>query len=48
MQALEALKLIAGFGEPCIGKLLIFDGLKLKLKILEVKKDPKCRVCSSI
>lgn len=48
MQALEALKLLAGFGEPCIGKLLIFDGLKLSMKTLEVKKDPKCRVCSLI
>jgi molybdopterin/thiamine biosynthesis adenylyltransferase len=46
LQALEALKLMAGFGEPLTGKLLIFDGLTGRLRTLEVKKDPKCRVCS--
>ncbi len=45
LQALEALKILAGFGETLIGKLLIFDGLTCKMKTLELKKDLKCRIC---
>ena len=46
MQALEALKLIIGFGESLLGKLLIFDGLTCKMRTLNLKKDLKCKVCS--
>jgi adenylyltransferase/sulfurtransferase len=46
LQALEALKLILGFGESLIGKLLIFDGLTCRMRELEVKRDEKCSVCS--
>lgn len=48
MQALETLKILAGFGEPLFGKLLIFDGLTCKMRTLEIKKDKKCEVCSQI
>lgn len=46
MQALEAIKLICGFGEPLIGKLLIFDALTCTMRLFEVKKDEKCKVCN--
>ncbi|MBI2975054.1 MAG: ThiF family adenylyltransferase, partial [Deltaproteobacteria bacterium] len=46
MQGLEALKIIAGFGEKIIGKLLIFDGLTCRMKMLGVKRDVGCKVCS--
>lgn len=45
LQALEAIKIIVGFGEPMTGKLLIFDGLTCRMRVLEVKKDAKCPVC---
>ena len=47
MQAMEALKLIANFGEPLKGKLLIFDALMCKMRTLELKKDEKCKVCNT-
>ena len=46
MQAIEAIKLIIGIGEPLIGRLVHFDALKLKFREFKLRKDPKCPVCS--
>jgi molybdopterin/thiamine biosynthesis adenylyltransferase/rhodanese-related sulfurtransferase len=46
MQAIEALKLIMGIGEPLIGKLVHFDALKMKFREFKLRKDPNCPVCS--
>lgn len=45
LQALEALKLLAGFGEPLVGRLLLVDALGTKFRELRVKRDPQCAVC---
>src|SRR5438105_1905458 len=45
IQATEAVKLILGEGEPLIGRLLIFDALKLSFRELKQRKDPDCPVC---
>lgn len=45
LQALEVVKLILGVGEPLIGRLLAFDGLRGTLRELRVDKDPHCAVC---
>jgi sulfur-carrier protein adenylyltransferase/sulfurtransferase len=45
IQATEALKLIAGIGEPLIGRFLIYDALKMRFRELKVPKDPDCPVC---
>ncbi|MGH8048961.1 MAG: molybdopterin-synthase adenylyltransferase MoeB [Chthoniobacterales bacterium] len=47
IQAIEAVKLIVGIGEPLIGRLLHFDALKMKFREFKVRKDPKCPVCSA-
>ena len=46
MQAIEAIKLIVGIGEPLIGRLVHFDALKMKFREFKVRRDPKCPVCS--
>lgn len=46
MQAIEAVKLIVGIGEPLIGRLVHFDALKMKFREFKIRKDPKCPVCS--
>ncbi|WP_417661415.1 molybdopterin-synthase adenylyltransferase MoeB [Pseudomonas sp.] len=46
LQALEALKLLAGFGEPMVGRLLLIDALGARFRELRVKRDPACSVCS--
>jgi adenylyltransferase/sulfurtransferase len=45
LQALEVVKLILGVGEPLIGRLLSFDGLRGTFRELQVDRDPHCAVC---
>jgi len=45
LQALEAIKLIIGNGEPLIGRLILFDALKFKIRELKLRKNPECPVC---
>ena len=45
LQALEAMKLLAGFGEPLVGRLLLIDALGSRFRELRVKRDPGCSVC---
>lgn len=47
LQALEALKLLAGFGEPMVGRLLLIDALGTRFRELKVRRDPACAVCGS-
>lgn len=44
-QALEALKCIAQVGESPVGKLLLWDGLTMAVRILKVPRDPSCAIC---
>ncbi len=45
LQAIEAIKLIVGIGEPLIGRLLHFDALKVQFRELKLRRDPQCPVC---
>ena len=45
MQALEAIKLICGIGEPLVGRVLIFDALTMNWRSMQLKQDPACPVC---
>jgi len=45
MQALEAVKLIVGIGEPLLGRMIAFDALKMKFREFKLRRDPKCPVC---
>ena len=46
MQALEVIKLVLGEGDPLIGRLLLFDALKMSFRELKLRKDPECALCS--
>jgi len=46
MQALEVIKLVLGEGDPLIGRLLLFDALKMRFRELKLRKDPECALCS--
>ena len=45
LQAIEAIKLIVGIGEPLVGRLLHFDALKVQFRELKLRRDPQCPVC---
>jgi molybdopterin-synthase adenylyltransferase len=44
-QAAEALKLVAHFGEPLVGRLWLWDALSMSHRTLRFQKDPACPVC---
>ncbi|HYN63663.1 MAG TPA: molybdopterin-synthase adenylyltransferase MoeB [Candidatus Limnocylindrales bacterium] len=46
LQALEALKLLAGIGSGLVGRLLMFDGHSTRFDTLRVARDPACPVCA--
>ncbi|HEV7514986.1 MAG TPA: molybdopterin-synthase adenylyltransferase MoeB [Thermoanaerobaculia bacterium] len=46
LQANEVIKLIIGQGDTMIGRLLLFDALRLRFRELKLKKDPNCPICS--
>ena len=45
IQATEALKMLAGIGEPLIGKLLLYDALRMRFRQITLPRDPACPVC---
>jgi molybdopterin/thiamine biosynthesis adenylyltransferase/rhodanese-related sulfurtransferase len=45
LQALEALKLVLRVGDPLVGRLLLFDALRLRMRELALRKDPQCPLC---
>ncbi len=45
LQAMEAIRLLAGYGEDVTGKLLLYDALTLQFREMRVAKDPACEVC---
>ncbi len=47
IQAMETIKLILGAGQPLIGRLVLFDALKLQFRELKLEKDPECPVCGA-
>ncbi len=46
LQANEVIKLLIGAGEPLLGRLLLFDALRMRFRELKLQKDPHCPVCS--
>jgi len=47
MQAMEAIKLVAGVGTSLSGKLQVFDALNAEWRSVKVAKDAACAVCSA-
>jgi len=47
IQAMETIKLILGAGQSLIGRLVLFDALKLQFRELKLEKDPECPVCGA-
>ncbi len=45
IQAAETIKLILGKGDPLIGRLLLFDALRMKFREVKLRKNPDCPIC---
>ncbi|MCG6331582.1 molybdopterin-synthase adenylyltransferase MoeB [Vibrio alginolyticus] len=46
VQAMEAIKVIADYGQPMKGKILILDALSMSWREMNLMKMPNCPVCS--
>lgn len=45
LQAVEAMKILLGKGEPLIGRLLMYDSLTTNFRTLKIKRDHECALC---
>jgi molybdopterin/thiamine biosynthesis adenylyltransferase/rhodanese-related sulfurtransferase len=45
LQANEVIKLVAGIGEPLVGRLLLYESLGTRFTELKVRRDPECPIC---
>lgn len=45
LAALEAIKVLTGYGEPLRNTLLYFDGLSTSFRRIKTRRNPACPVC---
>lgn len=46
MQAMEAIKVLTGFGEAVQGRMLHYDAITARVREIKLKTDPNCALCS--
>jgi len=46
LQAMEAIKLLLGIGEPLVGRLMAYDALDATFRSFRLNRDPSCPACS--
>ena len=45
MQATEVIKLVLGAGLTMIGRLLLYDAMKMSFREVKVRRNPDCELC---
>ena len=48
IEALEAIKVILGLGQPLVGRLLLLDGLAMTWREVSAARDPNCPACGGL
>lgn len=48
LQAVEAVKLLVGLGAPLIGRLLVYDALRMRARDIVLPRDPQCPMCGDV
>jgi len=48
MMAVEAIKVITGYGKPLFSKMLLFNLADMDFSTISVQRDPECPVCGSL
>jgi len=48
LEVIEAIKVLAGFGEPLVGRLLLINGENMEFTFIKVEKNPHCPVCGTL
>lgn len=47
IQGTEVIKLLLNIGEPLIGRLLLYDALDMTFQTVQLRKNPRCKVCGA-
>jgi len=47
LTALEAVKVLTGYGEPLTGRLLVYDGEDMSFDVYSIHRRPDCPVCGA-
>src|ERR1700727_1121479 len=45
LEAVEAVKMLVGIGEPLVGRILAYDALEEEFRQFKVRRDPNCPAC---
>jgi molybdopterin/thiamine biosynthesis adenylyltransferase len=45
MQAAQTLQVLIGFGEPLVGRMLLWNALNTQINEIRVSRNPECSVC---
>jgi sulfur-carrier protein adenylyltransferase/sulfurtransferase len=45
IQAMEAIKLVLGLGDPLVGRLMAYDAMEESFRTFKVPRDPSCPAC---
>jgi len=46
--AVEAIKLLTGFGKPLVSQMLLFNAIGMEFKKFRIKRDVQCKVCGNV
>ena len=47
LQAMEAIKLLASYGKPASGKIVMYDAMTCQFREMKLMRNPTCEVCGS-
>ena len=45
LQAMEAIKLLANYGKPASGKIVMYDAMTCQFREMKLMCNPGCEVC---
>ena len=47
LQAMEAIKLLARYGSPATGKIVMYDAMRCQFREMRLPRNPHCEVCGT-
>jgi molybdopterin/thiamine biosynthesis adenylyltransferase len=47
LQVTDVIKVITGLGKPLVGRMLFLNGKEMAFETVEMKRSPKCPICSN-
>ncbi len=47
LQAMEAIKLLAHYGTPAAGKIVMYDAMTCQFREMKLQRNPQCEVCGN-